>query len=128
MIRLCVNRPYDRTGCRVREEGCSPNEPYPGPPTLVARARCARYSAGMSESERRSRLVAPWAWMLLIAVTGIAVFAVTSVTVGVCADSVHPWRSYCESGPMIGAAGVWIAWIGWATLTGFCLWRLSRWR
>ncbi|MBO0979100.1 hypothetical protein [Microbacterium sp. SD291] len=80
----------------------------------------------MSGSEPRSRHAAPWVWMLLITVTGIAVLAVTNVTVGACVDSIHPAESYCESGPMIGVAGVWIAWVAWLVFTAFGIWRLSR--
>lgn len=66
--------------------------------------------------------------MTLILVSGIAVFAVSGITMGICVDAVRPAETYCESRPMIGVAGVWIAWTGWGRLTAFSIWRLSRWR
>lgn len=40
----------------------------------------------------------------------------TGITQGACYDSSDPALSHCESGPMIGVAGVWAVWTAWAGL------------
>lgn len=80
----------------------------------------------MPEPQPRDARTRPLPWLLVIVVTGVAVFYVTGFTVGTCSDSADPAKSYCESGPMIGVAGVWLVWLGWLAFAGFGIWRLSR--
>ena len=82
----------------------------------------------MTEPPARTWRVPPWVWMVSILISFLAVAVVTSFNAGICLDSVHPGKSYCESGPLIGVAGVWIAWSAWVVFAAFCTWRLSRWR
>jgi hypothetical protein len=52
----------------------------------------------------------------LILVSGLLAVLLTGVTRGACYDSSDPALSYCESGPVIGVAGVWIVWTLWLGL------------
>ena len=78
-------------------------------------------------SLRRSAERAPrWPWILLAVVLGAVVFVLTGLSQGACYDSVDPALSRCESGPLIGVAGVWIVWVLYAASVIFCFRRALR--
>lgn len=57
-----------------------------------------------------------WGWIALIVVCGVCAVLLTGLTQGACYDSSDPTLSYCESGPVIGVAGVWVVWTLWLGL------------
>ena len=99
----------------------------------VWRGRAAgSYADRMTESPSESHAhprdanVPRWAWIVLAAIAGIAVLFVTGFTQGACYDSSDPAKSYCESGPIVGVAGVWIAWIAYGVFATFCVVKTVR--
>jgi hypothetical protein len=79
------------------------------------------------DTRRRSGALARWLWAVPVVLGAAVVFGITSVTYGECYDSAtDPDASYCTSGPMVGAAGVWVLWILWGMLAAFCVYRIAR--
>ncbi|MBF0815805.1 hypothetical protein E4U02_05220 [Microbacterium paludicola] len=78
----------------------------------------------------RSAATAPrWRWILFALVVGLVVLVLTGTSYGACYDSPDPALSRCESGPLLGVAGVWVAWGLYGVFAVFCLRRaLSRTR
>lgn len=67
-----------------------------------------------------------WAWIALIAVCALFAVVLTNIRQGACYDSSDPALSYCESGPMIDVAGVWVVWALWLGLAIFGAVRMLR--
>ncbi|MBO3662167.1 hypothetical protein [Microbacterium stercoris] len=80
-------------------------------------------------TDQDPRAAAPgkrWGWIVLALVAGLLVLLLTGLHHGVCNDSSDPALSSCESGPVLGVAGTWLAWIAYALFLGFCAWRVAR--
>ncbi|MCR2785650.1 MULTISPECIES: hypothetical protein [unclassified Microbacterium] len=80
----------------------------------------------MIEGLPRDRASGRWVWLVLPVVLGVVVLFVTSTTVGTCYDSADPAATHCDSGPMLGVAGVWVAWGAWALVAALCVSRAVR--
>lgn len=79
----------------------------------------------MPDAERRR---VSWGWIVFVVVLGVIVLFVTGFGVGECRDA-SPGsgaESVCTSGPAIGVAGVWVAWIAYALLAAYGLWQAFR--
>ncbi len=83
----------------------------------------------MSESRPRTRrsLVRGLLWGALAVITAGILLFITTSSQGACYDSgTDADASYCTSGPVVGATGVWILWTLWALLAAYTGSRVLR--
>ncbi|KQR93097.1 MAG: hypothetical protein J0I33_02020 [Microbacterium ginsengisoli] len=62
-----------------------------------------------------------WIWTAVAGAVALPLWAVSGLTQGACYDSSVPGRSYCTSGPVLGAPATAVLWTLWAIAVAACL-------